>query len=53
LMNMTLRSKRIREEHAARKFKTGDRVFDKVNPSGTLKEYYESEARERVLKSMC
>jgi len=38
--------KRIREEHTARKFKTGDRVFDKVNPSGTLKEYYESEARE-------
>lgn len=36
--------KRIRKEHAKRGFETGDEVFDKINPSKTLKEYYESEA---------
>lgn len=36
--------KRIRKENSERSFETGDEVFDEINPSKTLREYYESEA---------
>lgn len=35
--------KHIRKEYVERSFETGDEIFDKINPSKTLKEYYESE----------
>lgn len=38
--------RRIHKRDAKMRFRTGDRIFDEVNPSGTLREYKDSEMAE-------